>query len=127
MAQKDNGESTQPTNIPHFRQVLDQAGVTLEVQKWDWEGSGTEEDPYVVTWIDNDPRNPMMYSTLKKWGLTMMVAFATLAVAFVSSAYSGGSIVRHTRYLRRGSPFVRDRLILIHDTTANYKGVQMHG
>lgn len=54
--------------------------------------SGTEEDPYIVTWIDNDPRNPMMYSSAKKWGLTMMVAFATLAVAFVSSAYSGGSI-----------------------------------
>lgn len=93
MAEKEDGESSQPTKIPHFRQVLDQAGITPEVQKWDWEGSGTEEDPYVVTWIENDPRNPMLYSPLKKWSLTMMVAFATLAVAFVSSGYSGGSIV----------------------------------
>ncbi|KAF2171347.1 hypothetical protein M409DRAFT_63670 [Zasmidium cellare ATCC 36951] len=80
-----------PTQIPHFRQVLDQAGVTPEVQNWEYEGSGTEEDPYVVVWIDNDPRNPMLYSELKKWSLTMVVAIATLAVAFVSSAYSGGS------------------------------------
>ena len=90
MAEKDI-ESTQPTKIPHFRQVLDQAGVTPEVQKWDYDGSGTDEDPYVVTWIDDDPRNPMLYSAVKKWSITMMVSFATLAVAFVSSAYSGGS------------------------------------
>lgn len=45
----------------------------------------------MVTWIDNDPRNPMLYSKTKKWSITMMVAVATLAVAFVSSAYSGGA------------------------------------
>ncbi|KAK4506504.1 hypothetical protein PRZ48_000236 [Zasmidium cellare] len=83
--------AAKPTQIPHLRQVLDQAGVTPEVQNWQYEGSGTEDDPYVVVWIDNDPRNPMLYSELKKWSLTMVVAIATLAVAFVSSAYSGGS------------------------------------
>jgi len=44
----------------------------------------------VVEWIDNDPRNPMLFSELKKWSLTAVVAIATLAVAFVSSAYTGG-------------------------------------
>lgn len=77
--------------IPHFRQVLDQAGVTADVEQWKYEGSGTEEDPFVVVWIDHDPRNPMLYSQLKKWTLTMLVALATLAVAFVSSAFSGGT------------------------------------
>lgn len=90
MSEKPDGESA-PTKIPHYRQVLDRAGVTPEVERWEYDGSGTEEDPYIVTWIDQDPRNPMMYSTAKKWGLTMMVAVATLAVAFVSSAFSGGS------------------------------------
>jgi hypothetical protein len=90
MAEKDV-ESGRPSKIPHFRQVYDQAGVTPEVQKHDYEGSGTDDDPYVVGWIENDPRNPMLYSTAKKWSLTMLVAFATLAVAFVSSAYSGGA------------------------------------
>lgn len=110
MAEKDNVESTQPTRIPHFRQVLDQAGVTPEVEQWDYQGSGTEDDPYVVTWIENDPRNPMEYSTAGKWGLTMMVAFATLAVAFVSSAYSGGSIVSSTFTLDRCITYFRSRL-----------------
>lgn len=84
-------ESGKPTKIPYFRQVFDQAGVTPEVERWHYDGSGTEEDPYVVGWIDNDPRNPMLYSASKKWSLTALVAIATLAVAFVSSAYSGGS------------------------------------
>lgn len=91
MAEKDDLESPRPTRIPHFRQVIDQAGITPEVQAWEYEGSGTEEDPYIVQWIDDDPRNPMSYSPLKKWSITLMVAVATLAVAFVSSAYSGGS------------------------------------
>lgn len=90
MAEKDI-ESGRPRQIPHMRQVIDLAGVTPEVEKYDYPGSGTEDDPYVVTWIENDPRNPMLYSKLKKWSLTMLVAVATLAVAFVSSAYSGGA------------------------------------
>jgi hypothetical protein len=84
-------ESGKPKSLNNFQQVFDQAGVTPEVLKHEYSGSGTEDDPYVVTWIDNDPRNPMLYSFWKKWALTMLVAFATLAVAFVSSAYSGGA------------------------------------
>ncbi|KAK0253454.1 MFS siderochrome iron transporter 1 [Friedmanniomyces endolithicus] len=90
MAEKDV-EAGRPTRIPHMRQVFDQSGVTPEVVNHHYEGSGTEDDPYVVTWIEDDPRNPMLYSNVKKWSLTMLVAIATLAVAFVSSAYSGGA------------------------------------
>jgi Major Facilitator Superfamily len=73
----------------HFRLVFSHALVTPAVLHHKYEGSGTEEDPYVVDFIENDPRNPMTFSAVKKWSLTMIVAFATLAVAFVSSAYSG--------------------------------------
>lgn len=33
----------------------------------------------------------MEFSQVKKWFITLTVALATLAVAFVSSAYSGGA------------------------------------
>ena len=33
----------------------------------------------------------MLYSGTVKWSVTMLVAFATLAVSFVSSAFSGGA------------------------------------
>lgn len=32
----------------------------------------------------------MGFAMWKKWAITLLVAFATLAVAFVSSAYTGG-------------------------------------
>jgi multidrug resistance protein len=64
--------------------------VTPEVLNWPYKGSGTEGDPFEVEYIDNDRRNPMLFSIWKKWMITILVAFATLAVAFVSSAYSGG-------------------------------------
>ncbi|KAI9728727.1 MAG: hypothetical protein M1828_002833 [Chrysothrix sp. TS-e1954] len=83
-------ESGKPKPLPHFKQVFDQGAVTSAVLDWHYDGSGTEEDPFIVTWIDHDPRNPMLYASYKKWLLVLLVAFATLAVAFVSSAYSGG-------------------------------------
>ncbi|KAK4994723.1 MFS siderochrome iron transporter 1, partial [Elasticomyces elasticus] len=55
-----------PSSIPHWRLVLHQGLVTPEIAAWHYDGSGTEEDPYIVTWIDNDPRNPMLFSKVKK-------------------------------------------------------------
>jgi len=83
-------ESGKPARIGHFKMVLDQGAVTPAIINHEYPGSGTEEDPYRVNWIDNDPRNPMNFSQPKKWFLTFLVAIATLAVAFVSSAFSGG-------------------------------------
>jgi hypothetical protein len=90
MGEKDV-EAAKPASIPYFQQILDHAGITPEVQNWHYDGSGTDEDPYVVVWIDHDPRNPMLYGIVKKWSLVAVVAMATLAVAFCSSAYSGGA------------------------------------
>lgn len=77
-------------SISWFRLVYDQALVTPEVRDWKYNGSGTEEDPFVVVWIDSDPRNPMLWAQWKKWWLVGLVSIATLAVSFASSAYTGG-------------------------------------
>lgn len=74
----------------HFNIVGSHSLVTEAVLNYDYEGSGTEEDPYAVEFIPDDPRNPMGFSMAKKWTLTVLVAFATLAVSFSSSAYTGG-------------------------------------
>ncbi|KAK7193893.1 hypothetical protein DPSP01_010145 [Paraphaeosphaeria sporulosa] len=76
--------------IPHMKLILEQGVVTDEIVNWEYEGAGTEEDPYVVEWIENDPRNPMTWSTTKKWVGCVCMAFATLTVSFCSSAFSGG-------------------------------------
>ncbi|KKZ68806.1 hypothetical protein EMCG_05605 [[Emmonsia] crescens] len=85
-------ESSQPKIIPHWRQVIDQGAVTDEVINYPYPGSGTDDDPFVVQWIpNNDPRNPMQFSNLKKWSITLVVAISSLAVALISSAYTGGA------------------------------------
>ncbi|KAE8147589.1 major facilitator superfamily domain-containing protein [Aspergillus avenaceus] len=80
--------------IPFFRMLIDQGAITQDVLSHDYPGSGTDEDPYVVSWIPNDCRNPQLFSTAKKLTITLTVAFSTLIVSLTSSAYSGsvGSI-----------------------------------
>lgn len=70
--------------------MTDQGFVTREIIDNPYTGSGTEEDPFVVEWIPDDPRNPMQFHSRVKWLYTVIVAFATLAVSLASSAYAGG-------------------------------------
>jgi len=89
MAEKDV-EGQRHRSLPHWRIITDQGIVTPEIEQWPYEGKGTEEEPYAVTWIENDPRNPMTWSGIYKWLVTITMAFATLTVSFTSSAFSGG-------------------------------------
>ena len=50
------------------------------------------EDPYNVEFVPSDPRNPLRFSMFRKWAITLMIAFALLAVSFTSSVYSGGVV-----------------------------------
>src|SRR5947207_259653 len=74
--------------VSHFQILSSHSLVTAEVLYHHCQGSGTEHDPYIVEFIPHDPRNPMLFSMWKKWSITLMMAVATLAVAFASSAYS---------------------------------------
>lgn len=90
MATEKDVESGKPTQLGYYKRLFDQGAVTPEVVNYHYQGEGTEESPYIVKWIENDPRNPMLWPKWYKWVLTQLVAVATLAVAFVSSAYTGG-------------------------------------
>jgi hypothetical protein len=83
-------ESGRSGRVSHLQRVLHQGVLTDDIINHPYKGSGTEDDPFLVTWIDNDQVNPQNYPMALKWSITMLVAVATLAVAFVSSAYSGG-------------------------------------
>lgn len=74
----------------YWKVVASHSLVTPEVLHYRYDGSGTTKDPYNVEFIPRDPRNPLGFSMFKKWTITMLIAFATLAVSFASSAYSGG-------------------------------------
>lgn len=84
-------------NPPHWFLVLHPSGVTDAVLHYRYPGEGTPAAPYVVDFLPHDASNPLQYSTGKKWLITLLQALATLAVAFVSTAYSGGvaEIIRY--------------------------------
>ena len=76
--------------IPYWRMIVDQGVVTPQMIDYPYVGSGTTEDPYIVEWIENDPRNPMLFSNTLKWAYTGSVSFATFGVSLGSSCYAGG-------------------------------------
>jgi multidrug resistance protein len=74
--------------LPHWRLVLGHSLVTDAVIQYQYSGSGTETDPYLIQFISDDPQNPMTFSSSKKWFLAINMSLMTLAVAFVSTAYT---------------------------------------
>ncbi|KAL2755437.1 hypothetical protein ACRALDRAFT_1064442 [Sodiomyces alcalophilus JCM 7366] len=88
----DGAEPVGRDRIPYWRLIVDHAGITPAVANHSYPGSGTPDDPYIIHWIPNDPRNPMEFSVARKWFMTMVQAIATLAVALLSSAYTGGMV-----------------------------------
>lgn len=74
----DNEGKLQPQKrATHWELVYDQTHVTPEVLNWQYKGLGTQEDPYVVEYIENDRRNPMHFPDWKKWTITILVAFVS--------------------------------------------------
>jgi hypothetical protein len=89
MANKLEGEDPAPKQLSLFRLVVDQARVTEEVANYPYAGSGTTEDPYVITYLPNDAGNPFTWSERRRWTITLIAAVECLATAFASSAFSG--------------------------------------
>ena len=65
-----------------------QGVVTPEILDHDYKGSGTDDEPYLVTFFDNDPRDPMGFPDWLRWMLCVAVGYVTFCVAFISSAYA---------------------------------------
>jgi hypothetical protein len=56
-----------------------------------YDGSGTEEDPFVVEFQRDDPSNPMNWSQSRKWFITSIVTMSVFIVTMTSSAPSSTS------------------------------------
>jgi hypothetical protein len=85
------------TKISFWRLMTDQHVITRDIFEYDYPGSGTENDPFVLSWLKDDPRNPMQFTMAKKVAITLATSFATLIVSLTSSAYTGSisGIITH--------------------------------
>ncbi|KAK0674378.1 major facilitator superfamily domain-containing protein [Cercophora samala] len=98
-SQSDFNTTSNSNHVPHWRLVLSPAHLTPAILSHPYPGDGTASSPYIVDFLpgNSDPFNPMTYPNYKKWIITLLQAVATLAVAFASTAYSGGvfEIIRY--------------------------------
>lgn len=88
-----NGAKDVPPSPPSrpsvFKLVFDQILITREVREYDYPGTGTAEDPYVVDFIPGDPKNGVNLPPALKWTIVMICAFNTLACSLASTIFSG--------------------------------------
>ena len=68
--------------------MLHHGCLDTRIATHDYPGSGTNHDPYIVGWIADDPRNPLLFNDGRKWLWTLLVALANMAVALATSAYT---------------------------------------
>ena len=73
----------------HFKLVFDQTLITSEVRDYGYPGSGTTEDPFVVDWIPNDPKNGFNMPAGLKWLIVVICSFNTLACSLASTVFAG--------------------------------------
>jgi MFS family permease len=85
---KEEAASSGP-RIPTWRLLISQHNVNDAIRNHRYEGSGTQEDPYRVEWLQDDPVDPLTYPAWQKWTITLIMAFSTLAITFASSGLSG--------------------------------------
>ena len=67
-----------------------QGYVTHEMLEHEYRGAGTEDDPYLVTFLDDDPGDPLQFPSGLQWFLCLIAGYVTFSVAFISSAFAGG-------------------------------------
>ncbi|CAE6426807.1 unnamed protein product [Rhizoctonia solani] len=86
-------DSRRPSESSHYASAglpRSETITTVVNEKAQFTGSGTLEDPYVVDWAPEDPKNPFNWSPAKRWRITAVLALTTLCIAYSSSSYSGG-------------------------------------
>lgn len=64
--------------------------VPVDVLTYPFPGEGTEEDPYLVSWVEDDPANPLNFTKGRKWTNALILALAVWTVSIASSGFSQG-------------------------------------
>ncbi|KAM3075431.1 hypothetical protein ACMFMG_007581 [Clarireedia jacksonii] len=76
------------SRISYLNLMLHHGCINSAISEYEYPGSGTLQDPYVVSWIPNDPRNPNLARDSTKWFWTMLCSFSNFAVTIATSAYA---------------------------------------
>lgn len=64
--------------------------VTQEVLTYPFPGEGTAEEPFMISWLEDDPANPLNFAKGRKWMNALILAMAVWTVSIASSGFSQG-------------------------------------
>ncbi|KAJ5287136.1 hypothetical protein N7478_002822 [Penicillium angulare] len=93
-----NNESSQelknfqrpPRRMSWLDYLLFRTPLADDVCNHDYSGKGTDNDPYIIDFLDNDPQDGMNFSNGRKWAITVAQSMSTFVVTFSSSVYASG-------------------------------------
>jgi hypothetical protein len=80
--------SSRSSRISYLNLMLSHGYINSTISEHPYPGVGTLQDPYIIGWIPDDPRNPQLFNDSTKWFWTLLVALANFAVALATSAYT---------------------------------------
>lgn len=90
MQEKDGRRSSEVSMGTWFRFVITPSFLSPEIEGYAYPGHGTTSSPYIVSWLENDIRNPLNFPAWRRWLITVLAAISCFAISFTSSAYTGG-------------------------------------
>lgn len=91
---KPNGAGVQEKHGPisatrtHFQSVLSQSMTTRDVLEHSYSGSGTAQDPFIIDWLPNDPKNGFNIPAPMRWWICCIMSAMTLSASFGSTVFS---------------------------------------
>jgi MFS family permease len=78
--------------ISWIRSLLLRTSLDEDVCNQNYAGNGTDDDPYIVDYLDNDRQDALNFSKGQKWAIAVLQSLSTFAVTFASSVYASGIV-----------------------------------
>ncbi|PMD34299.1 MFS general substrate transporter [Hyaloscypha variabilis F] len=75
-----------------IRSLLLRTRLDDEICNQNYAGNGTDDDPYIVDYLDNDRQDALNFSKGQKWAIAVLQSLSTFAVTFASSVYASGIV-----------------------------------
>lgn len=79
----------QQAAVSHLQLLSPHGVVTSHILDEKYEGSGTQLDPYIISFLENDPGDPKQLPRWNKWLIVVAVSLVSFTAAFGSSVYTG--------------------------------------
>ncbi|KND91016.1 putative transporter [Tolypocladium ophioglossoides CBS 100239] len=79
-----------PRRMSRIRSLLFRTRLHDDVCNQNYAGNGTDDDPYIIDYLQNDRQDAMNFSKGRKWAITVLQSLSTFAVTFASSVYVSG-------------------------------------